>query len=254
MLFDSGQPRYLVLANQIGGDIRSGKYAVGDLLPPEIELCAKFGVSRHTVREAIRRLQEVGLVSRRRGVGTLVEAAAVTSRYVQSIDAIEDFWQYVKETKLHIQKRGSIKAKAAPVELPDVGRDWLTFEGYRYHGRRDYRVCWVRMYLNPRFDKIAALVAKRTEPIYALIEEIYGTKVAELQQEITAMLLPADIAGHLKAAPQSAALCSLRRYTGDDGELIEVTTNIHPADRFRYNQSLRLETPSARASASRKRP
>ena len=49
------------------------------------------------------------------------------------------------------------------------------------------------------------MVGKRTEPIYALIEKIYGVKVAELQQEITAVLLPTDIARQLKAPPQTAA-------------------------------------------------
>ena len=101
------------------------------------------------------------------------------------------------------------------------------------------------MYLNPRFRGIAGLVGKRTDPEYALIERTYGVKVSELQQEITAVLLPSDIAGPLNVSPQSAALSCVRKYIGSDGEVIEVTTNIHPADRFRYKQHLRLEAPMA---------
>ncbi len=44
----------------------------GDVLPPERELAGMFGVSRSSVREAIRSLEVMGLVEPRRRVGTLV--------------------------------------------------------------------------------------------------------------------------------------------------------------------------------------
>ena len=49
-LVASGQPRYLVLAQALMDDIRSGRYPLDSLLPTEIELCQQFNVSRHTVR------------------------------------------------------------------------------------------------------------------------------------------------------------------------------------------------------------
>ena len=69
----SGQHRYAALAQSLLHDIESGRYPVGSLLPTEIELVEQFGLSRHTVREAIRQLQQVGLVTRRKGVGTRVK-------------------------------------------------------------------------------------------------------------------------------------------------------------------------------------
>jgi GntR family transcriptional regulator len=42
----------------------------GERLPPEGELAHAYGVSRHTVREALRRLEADGLVVRRQGLGT----------------------------------------------------------------------------------------------------------------------------------------------------------------------------------------
>jgi GntR family transcriptional repressor for pyruvate dehydrogenase complex len=44
----------------------------GDVLPPERELAQKFGVSRGSVRDAIRSLELIGLVEPRQGMGTLV--------------------------------------------------------------------------------------------------------------------------------------------------------------------------------------
>ena len=45
----------------------------GDMLPPERELVRMFGVSRSSIRDAIRRLETVGLLEPRQGVGTVVK-------------------------------------------------------------------------------------------------------------------------------------------------------------------------------------
>jgi len=48
------------------------KLKPGDMLPPERELVRRFRVSRSSIRDAIRRLEAVGLVEPRQGVGTVV--------------------------------------------------------------------------------------------------------------------------------------------------------------------------------------
>ncbi len=44
----------------------------GDMLPPERELAESFGVSRSSIRDAIRRLELLGMVEPRQGAGTVV--------------------------------------------------------------------------------------------------------------------------------------------------------------------------------------
>jgi GntR family transcriptional repressor for pyruvate dehydrogenase complex len=44
----------------------------GDMLPPERHLAEQFGVSRSSIRDAIRRLEHIGLVEPRQGSGTVV--------------------------------------------------------------------------------------------------------------------------------------------------------------------------------------
>jgi GntR family transcriptional repressor for pyruvate dehydrogenase complex len=46
----------------------------GDRLPPERELVERFGVSRGSIRDALRRLQQDGLVETRHGLGSIVAA------------------------------------------------------------------------------------------------------------------------------------------------------------------------------------
>jgi len=56
-----------IIVEQIRALMRQGQLKPGDRLPPERELCERFGVSRVTVREALRMLESSGLVQIRVG-------------------------------------------------------------------------------------------------------------------------------------------------------------------------------------------
>jgi DNA-binding FadR family transcriptional regulator len=58
------QPAYLQVSERIREAIVSGRIPAGELLPTETELAAQFGVTRSTVREAIRLLEQGGLLGR----------------------------------------------------------------------------------------------------------------------------------------------------------------------------------------------
>lgn len=68
-------PRYIVVADALTADIAKGRYPVGSTLPTEHELCEMFNVSRFTVREALRRLRDASLVTRKPRAGTTVIAS-----------------------------------------------------------------------------------------------------------------------------------------------------------------------------------
>ncbi len=59
-------------ADALRDAIQQGTYAPGSQLPPELDLIAMLGVSRTTLREALRTLEEQGFIRRRRGLGTYV--------------------------------------------------------------------------------------------------------------------------------------------------------------------------------------
>ncbi|WP_031224530.1 GntR family transcriptional regulator [Streptomyces roseochromogenus] len=65
-------PLYFQLSQQLEAAIEHGNLTPGSLLGNEIELAARLGLSRPTVRQAIQSLVDKGLLVRRRGVGTQV--------------------------------------------------------------------------------------------------------------------------------------------------------------------------------------
>lgn len=62
------------IAEAIEAEIAGGGFAPGARLPTEAALAARFGVNRHTVRQAIKSLADRGLVRVAQGSGTYVEA------------------------------------------------------------------------------------------------------------------------------------------------------------------------------------
>jgi GntR family transcriptional repressor for pyruvate dehydrogenase complex len=60
------------VADQIQKLIISGEWQLGDRLPSEIELASQFGVSRPTLREALRQLNLFGLIDIRHGEGNFI--------------------------------------------------------------------------------------------------------------------------------------------------------------------------------------
>src|ERR1700681_452034 len=61
------------IADDLEQAIALGTHAAGERLPGEVEIAARFGVNRHTVRRALAELTERGLVRAERGSGTYVE-------------------------------------------------------------------------------------------------------------------------------------------------------------------------------------
>src|SRR6476661_5302895 len=57
---------------QLRAEILSGRYAAGDALPSERRLSEELETSRHAVREALKRLQQAGLVHISQGGATRV--------------------------------------------------------------------------------------------------------------------------------------------------------------------------------------
>lgn len=69
---DARTPVSATVHDALRGDILGGRLTPGDAIPSERVLSERFGVNRHAVREAVKRLQQAGLVQVSQGGATRV--------------------------------------------------------------------------------------------------------------------------------------------------------------------------------------
>src|SRR5689334_3095175 len=86
---------FLVLRDQILSGVLAAKAA----LPKEEDLCEQFGVSRITVRRALSDLAAQGLVQRRHGLGTFVEACVQAPRPGPTLSFLDGLRKVATETQ-----------------------------------------------------------------------------------------------------------------------------------------------------------
>lgn len=86
----SGIPKWMVARAVIWGQIEEGTLVPGQKLPPEPELAALVGVSRATLREALRSLEEDGYLQRKPGAGTHVARGPRLASNLNSNSGVAD--------------------------------------------------------------------------------------------------------------------------------------------------------------------
>lgn len=100
-------PYHYQLRELLRGEIVAGRWAVGEKLPSERELCEAFDLSRTTVREAIDALVNEGLLRREKGRGTFVASPKIVEGLLQSpagfTDSMEEQGYRVETEVLRIE-------------------------------------------------------------------------------------------------------------------------------------------------------
>ncbi|HEV2748941.1 MAG TPA: GntR family transcriptional regulator [Gemmatimonadales bacterium] len=234
------QPRYQQIADELIARISAGRYPVGELLPTEMELCKLYGISRSTVREALRRVRDAGLISRRRRTGTKVIAQTPPVIYRQPTNSIRDLLQYADETRIEIlsEKRVICDARLAALLECREGHAWLRLDSLRRVPDDPRPICMTTSYVDAGLPDIDKHLESNAGPISAMLERTYGIRIARIEQSIQAIRLGKQEAKLLRADVDSPALRAMRRYYREDGTLIELSDAIHPGDRFTYVTSL----------------
>lgn len=227
---------YKHVARELIQRIASGQYSPGSLLPSELDLCEQYQVSRHTVREALRELSALELVSRRKGIGTLVMHKDDENSQSHSLASLEDLLTLAKTNMRVVKKIDEIVADfelAQTIGCPPGSR-WLHVASIREDSnKKDAPICWTDSYASTDYAKVRQLV--RSDPfslISDLIERYYGIKSEEVRQTITAIGVPSKIAKTLGVEPGSPALRIVRRYIDVAGNTFETTVSVHPGERY----------------------
>lgn len=238
-----GLPRYQQLADALRRDIEGGKYKIGAMLPTELELCEQHRVSRHTVREAIRRLVDMGLLGRRQGIGTHVKARSGRGRFVATLDSIEDLFQYTQRTRLKLIDERMVAADGKLAELLHCkpGQKWLKLETCRYPRGDAVPIAHTEIYVLPAHAAIRDEIQGEGVWVYGLIEKHYGERIVEVQQEVGTAVTTPRIAKLLHAKAGAPALHVMRYYYGARERLLSISVNLYPDNRFKFATRWRLE-------------
>ncbi len=83
------RPLYVRAEEALQQLLDSGNYPLGVQLPTEPELAQQLGISRSTLREAMRTFEERGLITRRQGVGTFVSASPTSLVIDSGLETLE---------------------------------------------------------------------------------------------------------------------------------------------------------------------
>lgn len=237
------QPRYQDVADVLIDEISMGSFPIGSMLPTELELCERFGVSRYTVREALRRLEEMGLVMRRQGSGTVVQATTAGTGYVQTLHTLSQLLQYPPETRLYVAETKTLKTDRRNARLlqSPIGREWFRMSGVRRVHASGQPICWSDVYVSPEYKGVEDYLEGRLRPVYSLLEDEYGVQIDHVGIEMFASTVPDELASSLEVDPGTSVMTIIRRYTSRENKLFEVSVSVHPEGRFTYNIELKRE-------------
>ena len=227
------QPRYLALAQILIDGVSTGKHPLGSYLPTEAELMEQFKASRFTVREAVKVLQSLGMVSTRRGVGTQVvsEQPMAGGIFAFTSDSLNDFLNAARRTQLTEINVEDITADEQIAQQMDceLGQPLMKFDAIRTYATDagTEKVGWLHVYVLSTYDGVRERIGTEQRTVNSFIEELYGIQTKEIIQTIVPVMVDERLARRLDAEVGTAGLRIERAYVSQAGEIFEYVETYH---------------------------
>ena len=247
---DGGQggrtPRYAEILTVLRDEIAAGAFPVGSSLPSEADLCARFAVSRFTIREALRRLQSDGMVERVQGAGSKVVRDAPAGVFVQRYQSVSELTQYAESTHFSLLSVSEIElSEDVASQIGGArGETWCFFRALRrVDASSDEVIAMIESYIPARFAAIASAAETIDGPIYAALAEAAGEPIISAEQEMQALPAPYHVAQALGVRAGAPVLRIMRRYAAASGTLIASFNWHHGGDRYIHRASLSVGQP-----------
>jgi GntR family transcriptional regulator len=231
-----GGALYKKIAEQIERDIAAGTFPVGSLLPTEAEFSERLNVGRHTVREALRVLSQGGLIVRRAGSGSTVVSNGRRNVFAHAVSNFDQWFNYPDSVKRRHIAHDHVVADAALADSLGcaAGTPWLCISALRTLDEATMPLCWVDIYIQPRFARVIKSKRFDSSPVHEQIEAMFGVAISDVEVRISAGRVPVGIAATLGVDADSPALLLQRRYFAADGQVLQATRTIHPENRYVY--------------------
>jgi GntR family transcriptional regulator len=224
-----GIPRYL----QIADDIRRELRGEGEQLASEHALCARYKVSRPTIRQALDVLVQEGRIYRHAGRGTFSTTVTGDPR-MRVIGSLDDMMALAEENWFKLIARDVVRVPpniAQALKLPP--------------GSLGYRVVGVRHSENGPFQHVTAWIPEPVgrgiahedlskSSLVAAIERHLGIEVKFLEQVVDAALAPRNVAELMQLRPRTPLLLFERTYIAANGEPVEHAVTYQTGRRYPY--------------------
>jgi GntR family transcriptional regulator len=230
----SMQPLYLQIKEAIKQRILDGDYAVHERLPSESELMKVFGVSRITVRQALRDLHSDGLVFSVQGKGTFVSKP----KAVQDVQRLQGFAEAMSpqgyETSARVISTNETRADQEVADALDIPRTNKVIEliRVRYLNREPISID------HSFFPyEIGQKLQGRdlTQDVFPMLENEFGVILGHADLQIEATLADDEQAKHLNIAKGGPVLKIKRLVFSQDGVPIDFEYLFYRGDAFQYH-------------------
>lgn len=216
--------------------ILGGTFRPGSQLPTEAELCEMLGVSRTVVREALRVLDDDGLVVRRHGVGTFVRNQPILKNLNFNFgitEMIESAGSQPGTSHFAIQKEKADAEKAKQLRVAP-GTPLVTVERVRTANGRPV----VYSFDTLTADRVeqAGLDPQRllNESIYTILQNSLGQVVEYGIARLLPVAAPAHVTAKLQLPPNALTLYIVQTdYSAGDEPLI-YSCEYHLPDAFDF--------------------
>ncbi len=244
-------PLYHQLELQLKAAIEEGVYRPGDRLPTESELQQQFQVSRVTVRTALKRLEEDGLITSRRGSGTFVtaqESSRQIERHTSKLLGFEeDLIQQGGVPEIEVL---SVEAYPAPpriAQLLDIESGSETTR-IRRVGSVAGEPLWLESrWLHPEFVEALTDADLTSASLTALYETRVGMPIESSRLRISAAAATREQAKTLRIEAGDPVLVNEYAVYAD-GRPIDATRSVFRADRYAFTFEVYAPGPHQRGS------
>jgi GntR family transcriptional regulator len=208
------------------------EYVEGKLLPNEIDLAKKLGISRNTLRQAMHKLMFEGLLVRKKGIGTRVASRSVNTR-------LTDWPSFTQEMNekgipfinfdIHVSK---IPADELMAQIFSIKPGTSIVKLERLRGMKDGPMVQFTSYFHPRIGLTGQ--EDYTRPLNEMLEHDFATIPTISREEISAQSAPKDIALRLEIKKGEPILKRVRKVYDPGERIIEYNICYYRADKFTY--------------------
>lgn len=230
-------PLHIQVENMLREMIQLPEYQKGAFLPREVELAAKLGISRNTLRQATNKLEYEGLLVRKKGVGTRVAEKTVSTH----LDHWHSFTHEMNAQGLSFKNyRLTVEWVEADSKLSgffNIQENTPVLKLSRLRGDEEAPFVYFESYFHPRIGLTGNENFAR--PLYDLLENDFHVVPSLSREKIKARLATAITAKRLQISTGEPVLVR-ERFVFDPGDRpLEYNIGFYKADKFTYNIDIR---------------